>query len=41
MDNNEIKVKDKYPDPSKKEIWGEENISGFRFSLGLKIGIGR
>jgi hypothetical protein len=41
LDNNEIKVKNQYPDPSKKEIWGEENISGFRFSLGLKIGIGR
>ena len=41
LDNDEIKVKDKYPDPSKKEIWGEENISGFRFSLGLKLGIGR
>jgi hypothetical protein len=26
LDNNEIKVKDKYPDSSKKEIWGEENI---------------
>jgi len=39
LDNNDIKVKNGYPNPSRGEIWGEEDLSGFRFSLGLKIGL--
>ncbi|MEO0203737.1 MAG: outer membrane beta-barrel protein [candidate division WOR-3 bacterium] len=40
-DNNTLSVKDRPYDPSKGEIPGEENLSGFRFSLGIKVGIGR
>ncbi len=37
LDKSELKIKENYPNPSAKEIWGEENMSGFRVSLGIKI----
>ncbi len=37
----ELSVKDRSYDPSKGEVPGEENLSGFRFDVGLKIGLGK
>lgn len=39
--NAELSVKDRSYDPSKGEVPGEENLSGFRFELGLKVGLGK